>query len=315
MTTHTAVFGSTSWGDKPFELLHQITSDVSAIQTTLSYIDLHGGSDGPESTMEALYQGLTGSGYDLYCDGNYDASYDVKPFIADSSDPFGGSGGQYYNPSSSAGGGTDGGFGFRPYALPVMIYATDNYLRDPDSSNSYYNASPGGCPQDAGFNDVVAAAADLNAFLIGIYVESWSTLPEVVRQMEGLADSTNSYADTDGDGSADDRLVFTWTGSSSALNSIITGAVADLVDSVRFSEVTLEIEGDEHGFITRVDPDSYTISSGATGQVIDFTLNFRGAVAATEEDQIFLVTLNVVGDGAILLDSLEIWIRVPGSSY
>jgi hypothetical protein len=133
--------------------------------------------------------------------------------------------------------------------------------------------------------------------------------------MEGLADSTNSYADTDGDGSADDRLVFTWTGSSSALNSIITGAVADLVDSVRFSEVTLEIEGDEHGFITSVDPDSYTISSGATGQVIDFTLNFRGAVAATEEDQIFLVTLNVVGDGAILLDSLEIWIRVPGSSY
>ena len=307
-------FGDPYSDDKPFELLHQISSDVSSIQTALSNINLHYGVDGPESGMEALYQGLTGAGYDLYCDGNYDDDYDVKPFMADSSDPFGGSGGQFYKPSSTAGGGLDGGFGFRPYALPVVIYATDNYLRDPDSSDSYYNASPGGCPQDAGFNDVVTAASAMSAFLIGIQVNNY-TGGDLEDQMNALATSTNSYADTDGDGSADDRLVFTWTGSSSALNSIITGAVADLVDSVRFSEVTLEIEGDEHGFITRVDPDSYTISSGATGQVIDFTLNFRGAVAATEEDQIFLVTLNVVGDGAILLDSLEIWIRVPGSSY
>lgn len=297
--------------DKPFELLHQVSSDISSIQSTLSSIPLHYGSDGPESGMEALYQSLTGAGYDQNCNGSYDSIQDVKPFIADSTDPFGGSGGQFQTTGTFSGGGDLGGYGFRPYALPVVVYATDNYLRDPDSSNYSYNGTPGGCPIDAGFNDVVSAASDLNAFLIGIAANYSTAMP----QMQDLGDATSSYADTDGDGAADDELVFLWTGSSSKLRSTITNAIRDLVESIRFSKVTLEIEGDEHGFITDVDPSSYTISAGASGQTIDFTLSFRGAVAATEEDQVFLVTLNVVGDDAILLDTLDIWIVVPGGSY
>jgi hypothetical protein len=298
--------------DKPFELLHQISSDISSIQSTLSTIPLHYGSDGPESGMEALYQTLTGAGYDQNCNGSYDGTQDVKPFIAASTDPFGGSGGQFQSASGTyAGGGDLGGYGFRPYALPVVVYATDNYLRDPDSSNSSYNGTPNGCPIDAGFNDVVTAASDLNAFLIGIGARYSTPMP----QMRDLGTATNSYADTDGDGAADDELVFQWTGSSATLRNTITNAIRDLVESIRFSKVTLEVEGDEHGFITDVDPSSYTIAAGASGQVIDFTLNFRGAVAATEEDQVFLVTLNVVGDDAILLDTLDIWIVVPGGSY
>lgn len=297
--------------DKPFELLHQISSDISSIQSTLSSIPLHYGADGPESSMEALYQGLTGDGYDQNCNGNYDSTQDVKPFLSSSSDPFGGSGGQFYSAGAHPGGGDLGGFGFRSYALPVLVYATDNYLRDPDSSNYSYNGSPNGCPIDAGFNDVVAATSDLNAFLIGIGARSSTP----ISQMRTLAGATSSYADTDGDGSADDQLVFQWNGSSASLRNTITNAIRDLVESIRFSKVTLEIEGDEHGFITDVDPSSYTLSAGASGQTIEFTLNFRGAVAATEEDQVFLVTLNVVGDDAILLDSLEIWIVVPGGSY
>lgn len=295
-------------GDKPFTLNQQITSDTGRIQTVLSSLRVHNGGDGPESSMHALWEALSGTGYDQNCNGRYDSSTDVLPFMASSSDPFGGSGGQAYS-STYAGGGTVGGMGFRDYALPVIVYATDNYMRDPDSSNRNYNGTPGGCPTDGGSSDVVRAASDIGAYLIGIGVGSTP-----ISQMNTLADSTNSYADTDGDGHADDRLVFTWSGSSSTLRSTIVNAISDLVGSIQFSEVSLEVANDEHGFVTDIEPESYPLSSGAEGQVVDFMLTFRGAVAAQEEDQVFLITLNVVGDGTILLDTLDVYVVVPGNS-
>jgi hypothetical protein len=35
-------------------------------------------------------------------------------------------------------------------------------------------------------------------------------------------------------------------------------------------------------------------------------------VAATDSDQLFQLTLNVVGDGSTLLDTLDIYVLVPG---
>ena len=301
-----AGYGSSSWGDKPFILQQQVTSDVGRVQTVLSGIGLHGGSDGPESGNEGLYQALTGRGYDQDCDNSYDPSTDVRPFVSSSGDAFGGVGGESYS-STWAGGGMDGGVGFRDYALPVLVYATDNYLRDPDTG---YGVPPS-CSNPAGSSDVVAAAAAQGAFLVGIATSS--SLP--LAQMNDLADRTGSYADTDGDGMADDRLVFSWSGSSAALRNTIVHAVSDLVGSVRFSEVSLEVEGDEYGFVKSISPETYTVSGSTSGALVDFTLTFRGAVAATEEDQIFLLTLNVIGDGSILLDTLDIYVLVPGSAY
>ncbi len=293
--------------DKPFILQQEITSDVGQVQSALSGIGLHGGGDGPESGMEALYQGLTGVGYDQSCNGSYDSADDVKPFIGSASDPFNGSAGGAQTGLYS-GGGDLGGFGFRAYALPVLVYATDNQLRDADGGFG----TPGGCPGDAGNSDVSMAARDLGAYLIGVSV-SGST---PVTQMNQLADDTSSYADTDGDGLADDRLVFTWNSSSSSqFRSTVTDAIDDLVQSVVFSEIELEIEGDTHGFVVDIDPATYTLSGAATGQVIDFTLTFRGTVAEVEDDQFYSLTLNVLGDGTTLLDSQEIFVLVPGTSY
>jgi hypothetical protein len=301
-------YGYSSSGDKPFILFQQVTDNISAVQTSLSGLTTHYGGDGPESGMEGLYQGLAGVGYDQNCNGTYDSATDVLPFLSSSSDPFGGSGGQSFN-SSSSGGGDIGGYGFRDYALPVIVYATDNIMRDPDAGYG----TPGGCPLDAGASDVISAANSTGAYLIGIQANSYTT--SLLPQMNALSDGTGSYADTDGDGTADDRLVFQWSGSSSALRTTITNALQDLVGSVQFSEISLAIEGDEHGFVTAIDPESYTLSSSASGQIVDFTLEFRGAVAALEEDQLFEVTLNVVGDGTVLLDTLTIYVLVPGTSY
>ena len=299
-------YGYSSSGDKPFELRQEVTNNTTQVQTVLRSLSTHYGGDGPESGMEALYQGLSGVGYDQNCNRSYNSDTDVRPFLSTGTDPFGGSGGQGRT-GAYTGGGTRGGFGFREYALPVVVYVTDNYLRDPESG---YGA-PGGCPGDAGRSDVIAAATDLGAYLIGISA-SGST---PVTQMNDLADQTRSYADTDGDGAADDRLVFTWSGSSSTLRTTIVNAIKNLVSSIQFDRISLQVENDPYGFVTGISPEYYEMASSADGQTVEFQLDFRGAVAQAEEDEVYTLTLNIFGDDTILLDTLDIFVVVPGRSY
>jgi len=297
--------GSGSCGDKPFELRRQITDDTAAVQSILSSISIHCGADGPESTMEAIYQAATGDGYDQNCNGSYDGGEDVRPFLADSSDPFSGGGGEFWSPSYS-GGGSIGGFGFRDFALPVIFYATDNYLRDPDAGY----ATPGGCPVNAGGADVTAAVTDIGARLIALGTNSTP-----VSQMNTLADSTGSMADTDGDGVTDDRLVFTWSGGSSSFRSTVVGAIQDLVNSVEFSTVELVVVGDTWGFVRSVDPAIYsgvTVTSGSSLS-LDFTILLQAVLPPSPDDRVFTIELHAIGDGAVSLGFIELVILVPGT--
>ena len=154
---------------------------------------------------------------------------------------------------------------------------------------------------------MVTATNNLGGYLIGIGANSGIALP----QMRDLAGKTGSMADTDGDGAADDLLVFQWNGSSSTLRSTIVNAITDLVESVQFTTVELQVD-DPYGFVTGVSPSSYSLSGAPNGQVIKFTLDFLGAIPAGEEDEIYNLTLNVLGDGTVLLDSLDIYVVVPG---
>jgi hypothetical protein len=301
-------YGSSGSGDRPFILQQQVTTDTSMVQAALNACPNHYGADGPESSVEALYQGITGDGYDMSCDGSFTSDADVLPFIASSSDPFGGTAGESYD-ASTPDAGTRGGFGFRNYALAVLVYATDADLRDPDDGYG----TPGGCPVDGSGSLVVSELAALGGYIIGVSVNSTTAL----NQMRTLAQETGSYADLDGDGVADDELALTWSGSGSAtFRTTVIDAVQQLVDSVVFERVELQIEGDDYGFVTSIDPEYYeNIDPDAVVGGLDFTLEFRGVVAATTEDQLYSLTLNVLGDGATLLDSYVILVVVPGTSY
>ena len=114
-----AGYGYSSSGDKPFILRQQITDNTAAVQAELSGVPIHFGGDGPESGMEALYQGASGGGYDQNCNGIYDSATDVKPFLSSADDAFVGAGGQSYN-STDSGGGFIGGFGFRDYEIEEL---------------------------------------------------------------------------------------------------------------------------------------------------------------------------------------------------
>ncbi len=301
-------YGYFDSGDIAFALHQQITDSEAGVQTALDATEIHYGGDGPESGMEALYQSATGAGYDMDCDGAYDDGYDILPFVSSSADPFGGTGGEAWD-GTSTGGGSVGGFGFRNEALPVVIYATDNYLRDPDDGY----AAPGGCPLDAGSSDVTTAVTDMGGRLIGIAASTWGTSTPLA-QMNTLAEATESYYDADGDGVADDPLVFSWSGSDAAFRATVVSAIEGMMDSVSFSEVAMEIDGDTYGFVTDIDPESYTdVTVGSSGVTLDFSLTIEGVVEASPDDTIFTMLMNVYGDGSVLLASEPLIIVVPGS--
>jgi hypothetical protein len=233
-------FGSAFSGDTPFQLLAQQSDDLSAMQQALNSTGYHGGADSTEAVMEGLYQALTGVGYDQDCDATYDGSTDVKPFIANPADPFGGLAGQFYD-STDQSTGNVGGMGFRAGSTArVIMYATDSYVRDPSAGSP----TPGGCPGDAGTEDVVAAAAAAGVYLVGFSINS--TLP--YDQMLDLADATGSFADLDGDGHADDPLVYQWFGTTDELGEMVIGALHAIeVDAgIRdvYTSVWLEVRND-----------------------------------------------------------------------
>ncbi|NOY27021.1 MAG: hypothetical protein GXP62_14215 [Oligoflexia bacterium] len=303
-----ATYGYSANNDKPFYLRKQITSSTSQVQTEMTAFEIHYGGDGPEGSMEAISQASAGIGYDQNCDSVYDDDTDIRPFLASSDDPFGGLGGENWS-ASPPGGGDIGGMGFRDFALPIIVYATDTYMRDPE--NGY--GTPNGCPTDAAFSDVVSDMSDLGGYLIGICTYSTLCTP----QMEDLAAATGSYADTDGDGLIDNPLVFEWSGGDSEFRTTVVDAIQNLINSIQFDRVELQVVGDEWGFVTSIDPEAYDNVSelGAGSTTLSFTLNFRGVVAATTEDQLFGMTLNVIGDESILLDTLDIIVVVPGTTY
>jgi len=294
-----------SGSDLPFYLRRQITSDLSGIQSTLLSTPRHSGADGPESGMEAIYQAASGAGYDQNCNRSFDST-DVPPFISDPSDLFNGAV-QAYD-ESSAGGGLNGGFGFRDFALPVIVYAIDNILRDSDGGSA--TGTPGGCPNDAGNSDVVSAVDEIGAKLIGMAV-NWGGGYD---QMVSLAHSTESYADTTGDGTVDDPLVFRWSSSSSAFRTTVVNAVQDLVHSVEFTNVEMMSPDDVYGFVRNINPERYEDVSVGSGEdiTLDFEVELQAMIPPSLDDRVFNVTLLCVGDGAVALGQVDLLILVPG---
>ena len=144
-------------------------------------------------------------------------------------------------------GGKVGGVGFRTGAFKIVIYATDEELLDPDRGD----ATPGGCPHDAGHALVVEAARRLNAKLIGVSVSQGNrALP--VPQMIRLANDTDSVLITD-DGQRNPLVI---QNDSEPLVDALMDRVARLLGAVRFERVTASILFDAMGIARHFAPQS-----------------------------------------------------------
>ena len=290
--------------DRPFSLHNQITTNLESVQTSLNSITMHDGKDTTESGMEALYQALTGLGYDQNGDGIYDPNTDILPFIAKSEDAFGGTVDGAYD-SGVAGSGTLGGFGFREGSLPVIVYATDAPMRDRDLGDPVPHYSPN---HTAGSTDVVHASDDLGARLIGVATQS--LVP--VSQMNDLASRTGSVYDQNGDGSNNTPLVFNWSYSSEAFRNTIVESVEGLLASVTFDTVSAQVKGNDYGFNVVIEPPMYeNVLVGTDGAELEFNVVIHGEVDALPQEQVFPMTLEIYGDDSTLLGTKDVTIRVP----
>jgi hypothetical protein len=118
----------------------------------------------------------------------------------------------------------------------------------------------------------------------------------------------------DGDGATDDRLVLSWSGSSSSFRSTVVDAIAGLVQSVEFSTIELAVLGDTYGFVSSVSPSAFTtISMGPSGTTLTFTIYLTAAVPPAAEDRVYHLDLRVLGDGTTVLAEDTLVIVIPGS--
>ena len=295
--------GMGAGSDLPFILQQQITTDQVPVQSALDATTIHNGVDLPEAAVEGIFQALTGYGYDQNSDGALDIGTDVRPFISDAGDAFSGAvvGAE---DSATVGGGQIGGFGFRDGSLPVVVYATDAELRDPDAGF----AVPPAASFTAGSSDVANEATNLGARLIGVGTGGAAGLS----QMNGLAIATDSLYEADNDGLVNDPLVFTWSGSSATFRSTIVDAIEGMLDNVTFSNVTAVVTGNTYGFTTIVSPPVYTnVTVGATPVSLGFGVEILGTPPASAVDQTFTMTLEIYGDGTTLLGTEDLTFIVP----
>ena len=301
--------------DLPFVLRQQITTDPVPVQAALDVTTLGHGGNVPyleESTIEALFQALTGNGYDQNGDGELNPDTDVPPFIPSTDDVFSGAAAGTHV-SSTVGGGERGGFGFRDGSLPVVVYATDATLRDPDAGYSV----PTAATFNAGSGDVANEAAALGARLIAIGVDSeWpGPVPAAaMTQMTDLALATDSLYEADNDGLIDDPLVFGWGGSSVTFQDTIVDAIEGMLDNMFYDSVTAVVVGNTYGFTTTVSPAEYlNVAVGTTPTNLPFVVDIMGSVEASTVDQTFTMTLQIYGNGIALLGTEDLTFIVPAS--
>lgn len=288
--------------DQPFQLRQQLTQDWTDLSDAHRLVSLHSGSDGPESTFEALYQAITGAGYDQDCDASFDSSTDVKPFLASSSDPFGGLGGSAGDSSTALG--TEGGFGFRSRANRLIVYITDNYLRDPDSGYG----SPGGCPLDAGSGEVHAYTSADGWWFYGI--STGGSIP--ITQMNALADATGSHADLDGDGDTE-RMVETWDGRTNLgtrIGQLIAALAPQLAGDGFIDELRLEVVSDYYGLIRDISPDPARELDLSMSETATFTITLQGTIPGTTTAEVVELDLRVVADGEEI-GTVHLSIEIP----
>ena len=293
--------GMGSGDDKPYHLLQQQTTDLSLVQGGLDSLIITGGADWPESSIEAVFQAASGKGYDQNCNGAFDSQDDVRPFIEAGTDVFGGSVTGFYQ-EGVEGSGELGGMGYRLGAVPVIIYGTDAALRDVEN----HGTPPGAC--FAATREMAAGAIkDINGVLIGVNV-SYGPDNTVTSEMSGLASLVGSQF-LDGT-----PAVIEWSNGDdpAELLSKVTEAVNEATASLEFDSIAVVVLEDPGNVLVRVIPD--VLENVSRGEIHDFEITVRGAVAVEGAPGAVPLTLAVATPDGTYLSIKTVWVIPPGDA-
>jgi len=272
--------------------------------------------DGVDGGIEAISQALFGPGYDMNCDGRFDERADVRPWSASPTDPFGGRAADQRS-LLGEGSGDLPGLGRRPYAMPIIVYSSTTAIvtdwggpldRLPEGSDP----TPG-CPAPLQSTQVARRLDELGGKVV---LYDYAGLMHNIG-VSRFVEVFDAYGDLDGDGEADDPLVIRGGSTVDTEASIdpmidqLEHVIQTAIASRTFSEVQFAVTGDEPGFVVRMSPERVPIEDGET-VTIPVTLDFRGVVPPTAQDQVFRLELVAAGDGVVSLGSRPFYIVVPG---
>lgn len=327
---------------RPFVLNQPIvasstTGYMAAVQSALDRTTPGYGGDQPETDIEALYQLVTGKGFD----GNNNGTVSDSGAAGLSSTQLnpGGSGDvpsfASFQADASAGvltpDGTVGGGGFRAGALPVVLLATDTgfaYQPKGESSvtglgglslpvSSLTGTSRSSTPNDlgAGLQETVTALNALGALVIGLGTNADSNVDprQALESLSRLTGATNQTTTTIDNGTADpiapgDPLYFEIaSGFATSVANGVTKAIQNAVTNVAMN-ITLRASDPR----VRIINHSGTAVGVKAGQTANFDVEFIGDGAPHRFDLLF------VREGTdVVLGSIPVVIGTPiaGDGY
>lgn len=305
-------------GDKPYELLQPIATDVKLVVNAINALaPAAGGLDTPESGYEALFQWASGVGIEEL---GYPSFGDPQKI---------------------------GGVGFRKDALPIIVQITDAINHQ---ASEYQMLVPSAHGRDL----AVLALNAIGARVIGIdSLENKNTPNDPRAQLEELAIATKAVippamdgkCHTGVGGTARDPLdvngkqlcpvVFDVLPDGSGLGTLIVDAVVQLAQ-LGVLDISTGLLGKTHGLLGEIVTNGFTTADfiesvtpvppappgaaiqgdvflGVTpGSTVTFEVKgFNDFQPAKEDDQLFQADIQVLGDLVTLLDVRKVFIIVP----
>ncbi len=86
------------------------------------------------------------------------------------------------------------------------------------------------------------------------------------------------------------------------------------IDSRTFTRMALDLAVDEHGLVTDDAPEAYPdVTPGLAGETVFDSLTVHGTVPVAPAGQVFLFTLEVLGDPGILLGQVDVLVVVSAT--
>lgn len=316
--------------DVPYQLLSPITNSLAQVKSAVKGLDrpLGEGGDIAEAAAEALYQIATGAGLTV------DGRTMIEPFDRDA--------------AAAMSGGTLGGVGFREGAFRVVVHITDAPSHTPQEY-SELNLDNTHALQDAATALRAVGARVVGICTSGqnnpVYAQVRSELSELALSTGAYAQPKNESCRTGVSGAEvpSYRGVCPWVFDvdydGSGLAQSITDAVVGLLDEARFGAVHAEVGDDPLGFIESISPSPVPQRSGVSmPELVDrlplgapdgdldsyvdvsnrhklgFAVRLRNTrIASTDFDQMFRVSVRLVGDGVVLEERL-LGVRVPAAA-
>jgi len=289
----------------PDRLEQQLTLDYPSTFLQMSTMELVTDTyfDPYTSVYEAMYQVATGVGYDMDNDGNVDEG-DVRPFIADYGDAFGGRASGSYDLADTSTG-LHGGVGYRDEALRVAILYGDGPFRHPED-NGY---PPGSSVKTT--DEVLESLRQNHVRVCGVS-SAFPTSPTyftTVEEMLDISDATRCVGDLYGTGEY--HLPIAWAAPYGFSAGVATLSIVETLLASTPFDVTLELDDTPEGLTWSVDPP--VVYDTPVLKPLNFKIQVEGSVRSTPEDQVYTLNFKVKGDGQVLLGYAPVTILIPGS--